>query len=53
MNTVERGSREIVHYLIAFLKWVLIAGVTGAVGGLVGSELGFVMARHCMGRKQR
>lgn len=34
---VERESKEILQYLRSFLKWVLIAVVTGTAGGLVGS----------------
>ena len=37
MSTVERESKEILQYLRSFLKWVLIALVTGTAGGLVGS----------------
>ncbi|MBQ9685562.1 MAG: chloride channel protein [Oscillospiraceae bacterium] len=37
MNTVERESKEVIRYILTFLKWVLIAGVTGGVGGLVGT----------------
>ena len=37
MSTVERESKEILQYLRGFLKWVLIALVTGTAGGLVGS----------------
>ena len=37
MSTVERESKEILHYLRSFGKWVLIALVTGIAGGLVGS----------------
>ena len=37
MSTVERESKEILQYLSSFLKWVLIALVTGTAGGLVGS----------------
>lgn len=37
MSTVERESKEILQYLRSFLKWVLIAVVTGTAGGLVGS----------------
>ncbi len=34
---IEKESRLILEYLGTFLKWLLIAGVTGAAGGLVGS----------------
>lgn len=37
MSMVERESKEILQYLRSFLKWVLIAVVTGTAGGLVGS----------------
>ena len=37
MNTVRENLRLIFQSVVIFLKWVLIAGVVGAVGGLVGS----------------
>ena len=37
MSTVERESKEILQYLRSFFKWLLVAAVTGAAGGLVGS----------------
>ena len=37
MSAVRRESKEILQYLRSFLKWVLIAALTGTVGGLVGS----------------
>ena len=41
MSAVRRESKEILQYLRSFLKWVLIAVLTGTVGGLVGSLLTF------------
>ena len=37
MNSVKRESREVLQTVTSFLKWLLIAHLTGAVGGLVGS----------------
>ena len=34
---VKKESKVILEYLYTFFKWLLIAGVTGVVGGLVGS----------------
>ena len=45
MSTVERESKEILHYILTFLKWVLIAGVTGCIGGLVGTAFHLSVGR--------
>ncbi len=45
MSTVERESKEILQYLRSFLKWVLIAFVTGTAGGLVGSAFHLSVSR--------
>ena len=37
MSTVKDESKEALRFLRGFIKWVLIAAFTGAVGGLVGS----------------
>ena len=37
MNTVKENLKLITQSLAVFLKWVLIAGIAGAAGGLVGS----------------
>ena len=48
MNTVRENLRLIFQSVVIFLKWVLIAGVVGAVGGLVGStfHLSVEVATH-------
>ena len=48
MNTVRENMRLIFQSVVIFLKWVLIAGVVGAVGGLVGStfHLSVEVATH-------
>ena len=48
MNTVKENLRLIFQSIVIFLKWVLIAGVVGAVGGLVGSafHLSVEVATH-------
>ena len=35
--SVKEESKEVLRFLTGFLKWVLVALITGAVGGLVGS----------------
>ncbi len=37
MSYVKQETKEVLHTVLSFLKWVLIAHVTGAAGGLVGS----------------
>ena len=37
MQTARENGKLILQSVAVFLKWVLIAGVVGAVGGLVGS----------------
>ncbi len=37
MSFVKRESREVLKTVVSFLKWLFIAHITGAVGGLVGS----------------
>ena len=37
MSAVKRETKEILQVLRSFLKWLLIAVLTGTVGGLVGS----------------
>ncbi len=37
MSFVKQETKEVLHTVLSFLKWVLIAHVTGAAGGLVGS----------------
>ena len=37
MLTVKKETKEVLQTVLSFLKWVLIAHLTGAAGGLVGS----------------
>lgn len=37
MSVVKQETKEVLQTVVSFLKWVLIAHVTGAAGGLVGS----------------
>ena len=37
MSFIKQESREIRKTILSFLKWILIAHLTGAAGGLVGS----------------
>ena len=48
MHTARENLKLIIQSVAVFLKWVLIAGVVGAVGGLVGStfHLSVEVATH-------
>ena len=37
MISVKRETKEVMQTIRSFIKWVLIAHLTGAAGGLVGS----------------
>ena len=37
MDSVKKEEKLILRFIRTFFKWIFIAGVTGAVGGLVGS----------------
>ena len=37
MISVKRETKEVIQTIRSFIKWVLIAHLTGAAGGLVGS----------------
>ena len=38
----EREARTMWEFICTFLKWLVIAGVTGGIGGLVGSIAGMM-----------
>ena len=38
MNFIKDESAAAWHYIWTFMKWLLIAGVTGVIGGVVGSS---------------
>ena len=42
---VKRESRLVAETVVTFFKWLLIAGVTGAAGGLVGSAFHISVSR--------
>ena len=37
LEFLKHKSLSAIHYIIIFLKWVFIAGLTGAICGLVGT----------------
>lgn len=37
METLKKQIKFIIDYLVMFLKWIVVASLVGAVGGLVGS----------------
>ena len=42
MSAFKQESKEALSFLSGFVKWVLIAVFTGAVGGLIGSAFHLV-----------
>ena len=46
MISVKRETKEVMQTIRSFIKWVLIAHLTGAAGGLVGSAFHLSVSRH-------